>query len=134
MHANPHTPLDAERERHRADSDVDTNTHMDREAHRKLQTYKHIQAQTELHRTQKVIGIFFIKTGIDAGIGKCTDLKGYRYTATKTYGDTQRQIRHDQMDRETHMHILTDWLPSFNCPSTLSSSDSWERCRLTERV
>lgn len=46
MHAYPHTALDAKRERHRADSDVDMSTHMDREAHRNLQTYKYIQAQT----------------------------------------------------------------------------------------
>lgn len=46
MQANPHTPSGAGRERHRANSDVDTNTHMYREAHRKLQTYKYIPAQT----------------------------------------------------------------------------------------
>ena len=40
MHINPHTLLDTERERHRANSEVATN--MDKEAHRKLETYKYI--------------------------------------------------------------------------------------------
>lgn len=40
MHVNPHTSSDAERERHSANSEVATN--MDKEAHRKLQTYKYI--------------------------------------------------------------------------------------------
>ena len=44
VHATPHTAWDAGRERPRADSDADTNTHMGRKAHRKLQTHKSIQA------------------------------------------------------------------------------------------
>ena len=45
MHVNPHTSSDAERERHRANSEVDTS--VDKEAHRRLQTCKYTQAQTQ---------------------------------------------------------------------------------------
>lgn len=51
MLANPHISFYAESKRHRADSDVDTNMHM--EAHRKLQTYKYIQAQTQNYTQHK---------------------------------------------------------------------------------
>lgn len=51
MLANPHTPFYAETKSHRADSGVDTNMYM--EAHRKLQTYKYTQAQTQNYTQHK---------------------------------------------------------------------------------
>lgn len=55
--ANPHTPFYAETKSHRADSGVDTNMYM--EAHRKLQTYKYTQAQTQNYTQHEVLDIFY---------------------------------------------------------------------------
>lgn len=57
MLANPHTPFYAETKSHRADSGVDTNMYM--ETHRKLQTYKYTQAQTQNYTQHEVLDIFY---------------------------------------------------------------------------